>query len=653
MYFNCAGCGKRVSIEEIERGDAVNSGGRLYCAGCAAKLPASEAKVKVEEKSAVKVQGELKCARCGREVLPEQLSSGSAVKTGEGKVYCVECVAAGMPLFEALTKVGSLSSEDSHDIPVVTPAVEATPIQRSIARERDISGRPSSGAPLVLVFIGLILLVIIILLASGTGSSPSSGTQTSIGTQPSGGSNTSPIRESYEETTKVMTQLAGLKQRWSAKPDEYEQILGELNALLTLSLSPDVRESVESFKASMVEEREQLARRNYDVIVAEMRRLAGEGRYEEASREADKFPLHLQSAGDWWARLRAEANSYATAKSLSVEYEKVKVKTEGLLKEEKFEDALSLLKGFAEKAEGTLFTEKVKEEIARISRMKDESNKKRLSGEWAVLQKEIEVLIAKKDFESALKKIDEFAAKSGGFLKEEYEPKRERVEALAKEARINREKKRWTESQAEIDGLLNSKRYAEAMKKVEEFLRSEATDVAVLAAEKANLVWKRAYVAAEQLISTKRFEEAQKIVEPFAESSMQTVALEAQNLLRRIEELKTASKPPDRIPGGGQDEEAGESVAEAKLELLKVEQKGEMKQNIYRISVSRPEGSKKVVIYKLLSKARVEASLQKKVEHPLYLLELPDCSEIESIIAEIEVNNADKQYLRLAWLDID
>ena|GEM_PF-2807380 len=637
MYLTCAKCGKRISIEEIDNNTAISSGGNLYCAECAKELSTLEAKVTIEEEPQTEVQGTLTCARCGRVVLPEQIAAGSAIKTAEGKAYCVECIAIVMPLFEALSKEAS-SSEDSHNIPVVNPVVEMRP--RPLIQEQE---RPtSSPIPLALVLVGVLLIIIIIALSSGGGGSS---TKIDYGSKAGG----EIPRMTYENSSKIMSRLDSLKQRWSSKPEEYNQIMNELREILSLSLSPDVRYAVESFRSNMTEEQEQIARHHYDSIVGEMRRLANEGRYDDAVREADKFPLWLKDVGDYWSRLKAEADSFSAAKDLLREYGQVNSKADALLKEKRYEEALKLLEGFSTKAEGTPLKEKENKTVSEVLRLKEEADKKRLTAEWDGISKEVDGLIAKKDFDGALKRIDEFSGKSGEYLKAEYEAKRRRIEELAKAARIEREKERWNAAQTEIDGLLNSKRYEEAMKKVEEFVKSDIVEVEGLATEKMVTVWRKALATAEQLAAAKRFEEAQKIVEPFTGTTVEAVALEAQKFLERIEELKTASKPPDKT--SGQDDESVVTV-DARLELVKIEQIGELKHNVYRLHITRPEGGK-VVNYKLLKKVKVEASIEKKIGHPFYLLSLPDCTDIEKIIAEIELEQADKQYARFAHFEVD
>jgi len=243
------------------------------------------------------------CERCGRPVAVEDLKSGAAVATEDGKVYCPHCIELILPLFKALEdsrvaapEVNPASSQ--MDAPPVEPASEnlPAPVVVPVSEETRFSLRRPRYLLPIIAAVAVVIIVIVVVHSSQSVDERSQ-----------------PPRPD-RATLKKRRLLAKLQKK-------IDQILARCKGGLDFELA---RVSLEQLrnrvrageypvegladisnamrKVRLMKER--IAEKEYERILTKMKMLEEQEEWQEAADTVNLFPSYLRDAGSFWQLLK-------------------------------------------------------------------------------------------------------------------------------------------------------------------------------------------------------------------------------------------------------------------------------------------------------------------------------------------------------------
>jgi len=243
------------------------------------------------------------CERCGRPVTVEDLKSGAALATEDGKVYCPRCMELVLPLFKALEDSRAAAPEvnpasSQMDAPPVEPASEdlPAPVVLPVTEQTRFSlRRPQYLLPIIAAVALVITVIIIVARSSPTPTKPPQPPRPDQATL----KKRRLLAELQKKVNQILTHCKG------GLDFELARIsLDELRSKVLAGKYPveglaDINNAAR--KIRLLEEG--VAKKEYERVLAEIKRLEKQEEWEEAADAVDLFPSYLREAGSYWRLL--------------------------------------------------------------------------------------------------------------------------------------------------------------------------------------------------------------------------------------------------------------------------------------------------------------------------------------------------------------
>jgi len=353
--FYCHRCNKRISMEDIDEGRVTRYEGYLYCPECAEELRKEaepidiSASVEVVSEVTPLPDGVIRCGRCQSIITPEQLASGDAVVAEDGRAYCPECTQLVMPLFEALRKQ-STSETSEEQAPMVEPASDITSPLR-VSPVYAPSPPQKSFTPFILLAAVVLIIVIILLAASGGGGTDTRGGTSTPPVTPGPGPEPPPptpppVDEGLLQNSRLLTErVEEIMSEWKKNKD-HETALMRLEELKDMRVTSEARYSlldairrVEEEKREEERRAEEEAKKAFEAVESDVKRLLRSGDFKGARKAIERFPERLRSVGGWWDKAAALEELIKRSEKAKENFDELKKKVEKLLEEKKLEEA--------------------------------------------------------------------------------------------------------------------------------------------------------------------------------------------------------------------------------------------------------------------------------------------------------------------------
>lgn len=383
QVYYCSTCGKRIPLEQIEEGKALEIEGQMYCAECVeAQTPVATA-VEVE----VVPEGPMYCDRCNALIEPADLESGKAVSAG-GQSYCAKCTAMYLPLLEALKEK---ESHREREEPVHhrrrTPAYG----MRTVASERQAEHYAPAGyegyekkssATAIMAIVGIVL-VLIIILAVVMSSSPTHKPRDRGGpgpiVQPGPGPGPPPgpdrPRETpkYVEDPRVKTAIEAADSFAEMNPEAYVAIISRYEQIeRDCNLSTFQSSHVAGAINATIQKRRNKALEARDRLLKEADALAKKGDYSGAIAALEKYPDNLKPVEDCWGTVQARMDQLDKDQMATMVFEALVPEVEKLKKDKKEEEGIAKLKKFMKDYAGSSFVTKAHDMLTELEKIVEE-----------------------------------------------------------------------------------------------------------------------------------------------------------------------------------------------------------------------------------------------------------------------------------------
>jgi len=244
------------------------------------------------------------CERCERRVTVEDLKSGAALATDDGKVYCSRCVELVLPLFKALTDSRAAAPEvnpasTQMDAPPVEPASEnlPAPVVLPVTEQTRFSLRRPQHLIPVIAAVAIIVIIIVVI-------AQSSQSTTEHSQPPHPDQATLKKRRLLAKLQKKIDQI--LTRCKGGLDFELARVsLGQLRNRVRAGEYPveglaDINNAIR--KVRLMKER--VAEKEYERILTKMKMLEEQEEWQEASDTVNLFPSYLRDAGSFWQLLK-------------------------------------------------------------------------------------------------------------------------------------------------------------------------------------------------------------------------------------------------------------------------------------------------------------------------------------------------------------
>ena len=244
------------------------------------------------------------CERCGRRVSAEDLRSGAAVATEDGKVYCPHCIELILPLFKALEDSSVAAPEvnpasSQMDAPPVQPASEnlPAPVVVPVSEETRFSLRRPKHLLPIIAAVALVIVIIVVVAHSSHSTDERS--------QPP-----RPDRTALKKRrllAKLQKRINQILRRCKGGPD-FELARVSLEQLRNKVLAgkypveglADINDALHEIRLM----KERIAEKEYKRISAKIRMLEGQEKWQQAADTVNLFPSYLRDAGSFWQLLK-------------------------------------------------------------------------------------------------------------------------------------------------------------------------------------------------------------------------------------------------------------------------------------------------------------------------------------------------------------
>ncbi len=397
-FFNCAGCGKILTEQDLSAGGAVRkTNGTVLCGACAAKQEST-------------------CDRCGAAVPKEDIQNGHALVTEDGQIYCKACLELVRPLLEAMHGGRRTSRAAPRPPPHLEQSRGEPPPRHETPggyETRDSSG--SQTLTIVLIAVGVVIFVVILALALGDRSGSRSGSRPSRPGRSGRHEPTrphQPPRVDREQEERLLKEIDSLRDSWT--PAGHASVLRRIDAV-TPAASERVQMHADDVKRELEERMYERAEQEYRALLKQAESLRESGDYEAEAERLEHYPAHFREEGDFWSRLQERRREALQLVEKREHLESVLSRARELESDGRLQEALDALrKAIDGDLRGTEFAKRARSEAKRL-KAKIAENEKRLRREalarWEKVKKSVEKLRKLGAVEAALRLAARFARK--------------------------------------------------------------------------------------------------------------------------------------------------------------------------------------------------------------------------------------------------